>query len=72
MIFRAGDSRMSPTPALYETPSNAMREPRTGFAWSFRARATFSAQKRGIAWFTSPASSMKSVGEPNSRARQER
>ena len=49
-----------------------MREPRTGLACSFSARPTLSAQKRGMAWLTSPASSMKSVGEPNSRARQDR
>ena len=51
---------------------SATREPRTGLECSFSARATLSAQKRGMAWLTSPASSMKSVGEPYSRARQDK
>ena len=72
MIFTAGDSRRSPTPALYETPRIATREPRTGLACSFRLREIFSTQKYGMFWFTSPASSMNSVGVSYSRAFQAR
>ena len=43
-----------------------------GLEWSLRARPIFSTQKYGIRWFTSPASSMNSVGWSNSRARQAR
>ena len=39
MIFSAGDSRRSPTPALYETPTSRIRDPRTGFEASFNARS---------------------------------
>ena len=72
MIFSAGDSRRSPTPGLYETPTIATREPRIGLACSLSARPIFSTQKYGIVWLTSPASSMNSVGWSNSRARQAR
>ena len=44
----------------------------TGFAWSLSAAVILSAQKYGIAWFTSPASSMNSVGMSYSRAFQAR
>ncbi len=59
-------------PGLYDTPMISTFEPRTAFACSFSAPAIFSTQKYGIAWFTSPASSMNSVGMSNSRARQVR
>ena len=45
MIFSAGDSRRSPTPALYDTPKITIREPRTGFACVLRARVMRSTQK---------------------------
>ena len=45
MIFSAGDSRTSPTPGLYDTPTIAIFAPLTAFACSFSARAIFSTQK---------------------------
>ena len=72
MILSAGDSRRSPTPGLYDTPTIATREPFTGFTWSFSARPIRSTQKYGMRWLTSPASSMNSVCMSNSRARQAR
>ena len=50
----------------------ATREPRTGFECSFSARVSFSTQKYGMRWLTSPASSMNSVGVSYSRARHAR
>ena len=69
MIFSAGDSRRSPTPALYDTPSEQRsREPRTGLRSSFSARSIFSTQNSGMRWLTLPASSMNSIERSNSRA----
>ena len=36
-LTNAGDSRVSPTPDLYDTPRTAIFEPRTGLARSLRA-----------------------------------
>ena len=62
MSFRAGDSRMSPMPGLYATPSTSTFDPLSerSFAW-FRACDTSERQKYGISSLTLPASSMNSV-----------
>ena len=72
MIFSAGDSRMSPTPGLYETPSTSTFDPRTERSASLSACSIFSTQKYGICALTLPASSMNSVARSYSRAFQVR
>ena len=72
ITWNAGDSRTSSTSFLYASPSTSTLAPLSALPSSLSASATRSTTYSGIAVLISPASSMKRVASPNSRAFQVR